>query len=59
MYIIFVVAQICAAMAQQAEHVLGKDEVVGSNPISSSSRVAPTGNIAPTIEVGANFYARE
>ena len=23
-------------MAQQVEHILGKDEVVGSNPISSS-----------------------
>ena len=27
-------------MAQQAEHVLGKDEVTGSNPVSSS-RFAP------------------
>ena len=26
-----------AAMAQQVEHVLGKDEVTGSNPVSSSS----------------------
>ena len=25
-------------MAQQVEHILGKDEVVGSNPISSSKR---------------------
>ena len=25
-----------AAMAQQVEHVLGKDEVTGSNPVSSS-----------------------
>ena len=27
-----------AAMAQQAEHVLGKDEVTGSNPVSSSRK---------------------
>ncbi len=27
-----------AAMAQQAEHVLGKDEVTGSNPVSSSKK---------------------
>ena len=26
-----------AAVAQLAEHILGKDEVMGSNPISSSS----------------------
>ena len=26
-----------AAMAQQVEHVLGKDEVTGSNPVSSST----------------------
>ena len=25
-------------MAQQVEHVLGKDEVTGSNPVSSSIR---------------------
>ena len=25
-----------AAMAQQVEHVLGKDEVTGSSPVSSS-----------------------
>lgn len=25
-------------MAQQAEHVLGKDEVTGSNPVSSSKK---------------------
>ena len=25
-------------MAQQVEHVLGKDEVTGSNPVSSSRR---------------------
>ena len=25
-----------AAMAQVAEHILGKDEVTGSNPVSSS-----------------------
>ena len=25
-------------MAQQVEHVLGKDEVTGSNPVSSSKR---------------------
>ena len=25
-------------MAQQVEHILGKDEVVGSNPISSSKK---------------------
>lgn len=30
------VLYICAAMAQVAEHVLGKDEVTGSNPVSSS-----------------------
>ena len=28
---------IVAAMAQQVEHVLGKDEVTGSNPVSSSN----------------------
>ena len=27
-----------AAMAQQVERVLGKDEVTGSNPVSSSNR---------------------
>ena len=27
-----------AAMAQLAEHVLGKDEVTGSNPVSSSKK---------------------
>ena len=26
-----------AAMAQQVEHVLGKDEVTGPNPVSSST----------------------
>ena len=26
-------------MAQQVEHVLGKDEVTGSNPVSSSIKV--------------------
>ncbi len=30
-----------AAMAQQVEHVLGKDEVTGSNPVSSSKVKAP------------------
>ena len=29
--------KIFAAMAQVAEHVLGKDEVTGSNPVSSSN----------------------
>ena len=29
-----------AAMAQEVEHVLGKDEVTGSNPVSSSIFVA-------------------
>ena len=27
-----------AAMAQQVEHVLGKDEVTGSSPVSSSKK---------------------
>ena len=27
-------------MAQQVEHVLGKDEVTGSNPVSSSTNTA-------------------
>ena len=27
-----------AAMAQQVEHVLGKDEVTGPNPVSSSKK---------------------
>ena len=27
-----------AAMAQQVEHVLGKDEVTGSSPVSSSTK---------------------
>ena len=27
-------------MAQQVEHVLGKDEVTGSNPVSSSIKKA-------------------
>lgn len=31
-----------AAVAQQVEHVLGKDEVGGSNPLSSSK--SPLGN---------------
>ena len=26
-----------AAMAQEVEHILGKDEVTGSNPVSSST----------------------
>ena len=26
-------------MAQQAEHVLGKDEVIGSNPVNSSKKI--------------------
>ena len=30
-------------MAQQVEHILGKDEVVGSNPISSSKKASPPG----------------
>ncbi len=29
---------ILAVMAQQAEHVLGKDEVTGSNPVNSSKK---------------------
>ena len=29
-----------ATMAQQVEHVLGKDEVTGSNPVSSSTNTA-------------------
>lgn len=39
-------------MAQEAEHVLGKDEVTGSNPVSSSirreakkERLSETGNL--------------
>ena len=28
-------------MAQQVEHVLGKDEVTGSNPVSSSINTLP------------------
>ncbi len=28
-------------MAQQVEHVLGKDEVTGSSPVSSSIKVFP------------------
>ena len=35
-------------MAQQVEHILGKDEVTGSNPVSSSTN--------PLIGVGF-FYA--
>ena len=30
-------------MAQQVEHVLGKDEVTGSNPVISSKKRQPTG----------------
>ncbi len=30
-------------MAQQVEHVLGKDEVTGSSPVSSSIKVFPFG----------------
>ena len=26
-------------MAQEAEHILGKDEVTGSNPVSSSNSI--------------------
>ena len=33
-----------ADMAQQAEHVLGKDEVTGSNPVISSSGQSPQMN---------------
>ena len=33
--------RIFAAMAQQVEHVLGKDEVTGSNPVSSSKNDKP------------------
>ena len=33
-------------MAQQVEHILGKDEVVGSNPISSSrTHICPRANV--------------
>ena len=32
------IAEHFAAMAQQVEHVLGKDEVTGSSPVSSSTR---------------------
>ena len=32
-----------AAMAQQVEHVLGKDEVTGSNPVSSSKKTTQRG----------------
>ncbi len=28
-------------MAQQVEHILGKDEVTGSNPVSSSIKNQP------------------
>ncbi len=35
-------------MAQQVEHVLGKDEVTGSNPVSSSK--------GKTTEYGGFFY---
>ena len=35
-----------AAMAQQVEHVLGKDEVTGSNPVSSS-RQKRNGSLLP------------
>ena len=31
-----IIKSLYAAMAQQVEHVLGKDEVTGSNPVSSS-----------------------
>ena len=31
-----------ADMAQQVEHILGKDEVTGSNPVISSSKKTPT-----------------
>lgn len=31
-------------MAQQVEHVLGKDEVTGSNPVSSSIKGLPFGS---------------
>ncbi len=30
-------------MAQQVEHVLGKDEVTGSNPVSSSKKTTGFG----------------
>ena len=33
------IAEHFAAMAQQVEHVLGKDEVTGSSPVSSSIKV--------------------
>ena len=36
-----------ADMAQQAEHVLGKDEVTGSNPVISSSGQSPQMNAHP------------
>ena len=35
-------------MAQQVEHVLGKDEVTGSNPVNSSKN--------PVHESGRGFY---
>ena len=37
-------------MAQQVEHVLGKDEVTGSNPVSSSIK-------KETTQVVSFFYA--
>ena len=33
-------------MAQQVEHVLGKDEVTGSNPVSSSKRIGQAKTLA-------------
>ena len=35
-----------AAMAQQVEHVLGKDEVTGSNPVSSSIKTTIYGGFS-------------
>ncbi len=35
--IVYNILLLSAAMAQQVEHILGKDEVTGSNPVSSSN----------------------
>ena len=46
-----------AAMAQQVEHVLGKDEVVGSNPIGSSR--SPRTNVLGDFFIRAEITLKE
>ena len=43
-------------MAQQVEHVLGKDEVTGSNPVSSSTAAAVRNSPTLVRSEGGDFF---